>query len=91
MPSPGRIIILNGAPRSGKSSIARAIQETFDGVWMNLGVDAWAEMTPSRYRPGIGLRPGGERPELEAIVKLLYAALYESIAAPWPAADSGAS
>ena len=77
----GQIIILNGAPRSGKSSIARAIQDAFDGVWMNLGVDAWAEITPPRYRPGIGLRPGGERPELEPIVKLLYAALYESIAA----------
>jgi chloramphenicol 3-O phosphotransferase len=79
--SPGQIIILNGAPRSGKSSIVAAIQETFDGVWMNLGVDAWAAMTPPRYRPGIGLRPGGERPDLEPVVKLLYAALYESIAA----------
>ena len=48
---------------------------------MNLGVDAWAAMTPPRHRPGIGLRPGGERPDLEPVVKLLYAALYESIAA----------
>ncbi len=36
---PGQIIILNGAPRSGKSSIVAVIQETFDGPWMNLGVD----------------------------------------------------
>ncbi len=36
---PGQIIILNGAPRSGKSSIATVVQETFEGVWMNLGVD----------------------------------------------------
>jgi hypothetical protein len=35
----GRIVILNGPPRSGKSSIAAAIQARFDGVWMNLGVD----------------------------------------------------
>jgi chloramphenicol 3-O phosphotransferase len=28
---PGSIVILNGAPRSGKSSIARVIQATFDG------------------------------------------------------------
>lgn len=27
----GQIIILNGAPRSGKSSIAGAIGESFDG------------------------------------------------------------
>ncbi|TPL05626.1 MULTISPECIES: chloramphenicol phosphotransferase [unclassified Mesorhizobium] len=77
----GQIIILNGAPRSGKSSIAAAIQETFDGVWINLGVDACAQATPPRLRPGIGLRPGGERPDIEAFVPLLYAALYDSIAA----------
>jgi chloramphenicol 3-O phosphotransferase len=79
---PGQIIILNGAPRSGKSSIVAAIQETFDGVWMNLGVDVFVrQVTPQRYRPGIGLRPGGERAELEGLVPVLYAAMYESIAA----------
>jgi chloramphenicol 3-O phosphotransferase len=77
----GQIIILNGAPRSGKSSIAIAIQETFDGLWMNLGVDRFMQMTPGRYQPGIGLRPGGERPDLEPWVVLLYRAMYESIAA----------
>lgn len=83
MPTPGvgQIVILNGAPRSGKSSIAAAIQETFEGVWMNLGVDHSIQTTPARYRPGIGLRPGGERPDLEPLVVALYAALYESIAA----------
>jgi chloramphenicol 3-O phosphotransferase len=35
--TPGQIVILNGTPRSGKSSIATMIQDTFDGVWMNLG------------------------------------------------------
>jgi chloramphenicol 3-O phosphotransferase len=77
----GQIIILNGAPRSGKSSIARAIQESFDGLWVNLGVDAQIASLPEKYRPGIGLRPGGERLEIEALVPMLYAALYESIAA----------
>jgi chloramphenicol 3-O phosphotransferase len=77
----GQIIILNGAPRSGKSSVARAIQESFDGVWLNLGVDVQIASLPEKYRPGIGLRPGGERPEIEAIVPKLYAALYDSIAA----------
>ncbi|BAV45500.1 Chloramphenicol phosphotransferase family protein [Mesorhizobium loti] len=78
---PGQIIILNGAPRSGKSSIARAIQGSFDGPWINLGVDSYEQITPPRLRPGIGLRPGGERPDLEVFVPRLYAALYESIAA----------
>ena len=78
---PGQIIILNGAPRSGKSSIAAAIQDTFDGVWMNLGVDHFMRMTPPRVLPGIGLRPGGERPDLEPIITVLYAAMYQAIAA----------
>ncbi|WFP60855.1 chloramphenicol phosphotransferase [Mesorhizobium sp. WSM4904] len=77
----GQIIILNGVPRSGKSSIAGAVQEMFDGVWVNLGVDAYAQITPPRLRPGIGLRPGGERPDLEAFLPGFYAALYDSIAA----------
>lgn len=77
----GQIIILNGTPRSGKSSIVAVIQETFDGVWMNLGVDRFMQMTPPRYLPGIGLRPGGERQDIEPLVPILYSAMYESIAA----------
>ncbi len=81
MTSPGQIVILNGAPRSGKTSIARALQDASPGLWVNLGVDASVCATPPRFRPGIGLRPGGERPDLEDIVVLLYAALYDSVAA----------
>ena len=79
---PGQIVILNGVPRSGKSSIASVIQDTFDGPWMNLGVDTFKErVMPQRYSPGIGLRPGGERPDLEPLIAIFYAAMYESIAA----------
>lgn len=78
---PGRVIVLNGAPRAGKSSIVRAIQDSFEGVWMNLGVDAWVQqVTPPALRPGIGLRPGNERHELEPLIPRMFAALYESIA-----------
>lgn len=80
-PPPGQIVVLNGAPRSGKSSIVAAVQETFEGVWLNLGVDHFMALTPARYQPGLGLRPGGERPELEPLVIQLYYALYDSIAA----------
>lgn len=80
-PAAGQIVILNGAPRSGKSSIARVIMESFPGLWVNLGVDAQARMISSHAMPGIGLRPGGEHPEKEPTVQRLYAALYESIAA----------
>lgn len=77
----GRLVILNGAPRAGKSSIAAALQETAPGPWLNLGVDAVMAATPARFQPGIGLRPGGERPDLEPFVKAGYAALFDSHAA----------
>lgn len=73
-------MILNGTPRSGKSSIAAVVQNTFEGVWMNIGVDRYKQMIPERYQPGIGLRPGGERPDLEPQIMLMYKAMYESIA-----------
>ncbi len=84
---PGTAVILNGAPRSGKSSIASAIQQMSEEPWMNLGADRFIEITPPRFRPGIGLRPagianrpGGERPDLEPLIPGMYEALYESIA-----------
>ena len=77
---PGTIILLVGPPRAGKTSIATAIQDRLDGVWMNLGMDNFKRMTPSRYQPGIGLRPGGERPDLEPLVATLYRGMYQAIA-----------
>lgn len=77
----GQIIVLNGTPRAGKSALARVIQDSFDGVWMNLGLDKFKKATPERFQPGIGLRPGGERPDLEPLITTWYAAMYHSIAA----------
>lgn len=77
----GRIVILNGVPRSGKSSIARALQQHAAVPWINLGVDAAMATTPTQYLPGIGLRPGGERPDLEPFVEQAYAGLFGAIAA----------
>jgi len=88
----GRIVILNGPSRSGKSSIVQAIQRRRDGPWMNLGMDVHISATPPAYRPGVGLRPQRADgltadPErvtldvLEDLVPVFYAALYESIAA----------
>ena len=82
MPSPAPIVILNGPPRSGKTSIVEAVQDHADRPWMNLGVDVYARhVTPPYWQPGIGLRPGEDRPELQALIPTFYAALYESIAA----------
>jgi chloramphenicol 3-O phosphotransferase len=77
---PGDVVVLNGAPRSGKSSIAASIQDSFAGLWLNVGVDAFSGVTPARSRPGIGLRPGGERPDLEDDVVRLYRGLFGSVA-----------
>jgi len=59
------------------------MQEAFDEPWLNLGVDAFIKppVLPARYWPGIGLRPGGERPDLEPLIPVWYAALYQSVAA----------
>lgn len=82
----GRVVILNGAPRSGKTSIARALAELDTTEWVNHGVDAAMARTPPALRPGVGLRPGGERPDLEAHLPGLFADLYAEVAR---LADSG--
>ncbi|AEV36688.1 Chloramphenicol phosphotransferase family protein [Pseudovibrio sp. FO-BEG1] len=78
----GWVVLLNGAPRAGKSSIVSGLQSSGEEHWMNLGVDVVIKhMTPDQQKPGIGLRPGGERPDLEDFVFRSYSALYKSIAA----------
>jgi len=78
---PAAIVVLNGAPRSGKSSIAGAIQASSTDPWINLGVDVWMRATPTAFQPGIGLRPGGERRDLEPFVIASFGGLYEAVAA----------
>lgn len=68
----GRIVILNGVPRSGKSSLAEAIQKSVAGRWLIWGADAFNATLPPELLPGIGLRPGGERPDLEAHLPELF-------------------
>ena len=75
------IVVLNGTPRAGKSSIAAAIQECADGVWVNLGVDVSRRTTPPAAQPGIGLRPGETSHPAAPFVPVLWSALWESIAA----------
>jgi chloramphenicol 3-O phosphotransferase len=48
---------------------------------MNLGVDVALQMTPPRCRPGVGLRPGEVVHAAAPFVPVLYAALYDSVAA----------
>lgn len=78
---PGTVVVLNGTPRSGKSSTAAALQGASDARWLAFGVDGLATATPAALRPGIGLRPGGERPDLEDAVSVLFDALSSAVAA----------
>jgi chloramphenicol 3-O phosphotransferase len=54
--------------------------------WMIVSgsTSAWMGISgalPDTLKPGIGLRPGGERPDLEDLIPTLYAGLFDSIAA----------
>jgi chloramphenicol 3-O phosphotransferase len=51
------------------------------GRWTSLGVDSVMAATPAHLRPGMGLRPGGERPDLEPVVEALTLGLYAAVAA----------
>jgi len=43
-----RVIVLNGGSSSGKSSIARVLQELLPGLWLTFGVDAFIDALPGR-------------------------------------------
>jgi chloramphenicol 3-O phosphotransferase len=56
------VIVLNGGSSSGKSSIARALQEFLPGIWLTFGVDTFIEALPGRGdspRSGISYGRGG--------------------------------
>jgi len=40
--------VLNGGSSSGKSSIARVLQELLPGLWLTFGVDAFIDALPGR-------------------------------------------
>ena len=47
--NPGKIILLNGASSSGKTSILKVLQETLDEPYLEAGLDKFIWMLPSRY------------------------------------------
>ncbi len=78
----GPVVVLHGAPRSGKTSIAAAVASLDPGrSWVALGVETSRAATPTALQPGLGLRPGGERPDIEAALPGLTAELFEEVAA----------
>ena len=47
--TPGKIILLNGASSSGKTSILKALQEVLDEPYLDAGIDKFIWMLPKRY------------------------------------------
>jgi len=72
--------VINGVPRSGKTSLALEIMAASSDHWVNVGVDSVMAETADHFQPGIGLRPGGERPDLEQLVLISYEHLFSSVA-----------
>lgn len=76
-----QVIVLNGGSSSGKSSIARALQEILPGRWLTFGVDVLAEALPGRGhdpRSGLVLEPDGTvtvTPEFRAVEDIWYRGL----------------
>lgn len=80
--APGKIILINGASSSGKTSIVRALQEVMVEPYLDAGIDKFIWMLPKRYldRPlwddvlGLATRAGqvGHR---------LFSGMHHSIAA----------
>ena len=46
--TPVRVIVLNGASSSGKSTVAKALQDQLEGVWLHVEIDAFLKMVPAK-------------------------------------------
>lgn len=56
------VIVLNGASSSGKSGIARCLQEVLPGPWLTFGVDTFIQAMPAPMRAsdsGLLVAPDG--------------------------------
>jgi chloramphenicol 3-O phosphotransferase len=76
-----QVIVLNGGSSSGKSSIARALQDVLPGQWLTFGTDVLAEALPGRGgdpRSGLVLEPDGTvmvMSEFRAVEEIWYEGL----------------
>ncbi|MDQ2756949.1 MAG: chloramphenicol phosphotransferase CPT family protein [Actinomycetota bacterium] len=57
-----QVVLLNGGPSSGKTSVARELQSVLDGVWLRLGVDTLLEAMPPSlsHDDGLEVKADGE-------------------------------
>jgi chloramphenicol 3-O phosphotransferase len=47
-----KIILLNGVSSSGKTTLAKALQETLETPYLHVGIDAFLDMMPQRFDEG---------------------------------------
>ncbi len=77
----GRIVILTGAPRSGKSSLARAVQQACRGGGLPGASMRSMPACPRRCCPASASGPGASGPISKPVVRDLYAAGFDMMAA----------
>lgn len=76
-----QVIVLNGGSSSGKSSIARALQDVLPRVWLTFGVDVLVDALPARGddpRSGLVFERNGTitiKPEFRALEDAWYGGL----------------
>ena len=46
---PGTIILLNGTSSSGKTSIVKALQDSMEEPYLDMGIDRFIWMLPKRF------------------------------------------
>jgi chloramphenicol 3-O phosphotransferase len=56
-----QVLILNGGSSSGKTTLARSLQDLLDGYWLRLGVDTLVDAAPGKLLgvDGLDLREDG--------------------------------
>ena len=61
-PKPTQAVVLNGGSSSGKSSIARELQEVLPRPWLTFGVDSFIEALPPSLANGgaLEIQPDGQ-------------------------------
>ncbi len=89
MTSAGQILILNGTSSSGKSTLAKALQEVLDPPHLHIGIDTYIFALPQRYlRPPLWSEIQEYVYHDDALVAVrfgdlghqLFAAMHESVA-----------
>lgn len=71
----GRVILLNGASSSGKSSVGRALQRALDGPWFLFPVDALGAMRSTEHARSL------DEVEVEAMLRRTRLGYHRAVAA----------